>query len=445
MRFYSTSDISTNISKTPEGFLLCRNVPISRTGEQTYYEGEVPVTAGEGGVIIIERLPEDVFHPEAMASFEGKPVTLRHPEDAVTPDNWRNLSIGHTQNIRKGEGIEGDACYGDILIMDAKAIQLVIDREIREVSCGYDAEYVEVLPGRGRQVNIRGNHVALVEQGRCGSLCAIHDAVKNKDSKKGEPAMKGLFKKMFGSLTADEQKELGVTVHDSALTVDQRLDKMEHNIGLILKAIKDAASEGKETEEEEEKEKKAAADKETEEEEEKEKKAAADKKAKDEAAEEEEKKGKKETEDEEKEKEETKDCSYGKSQDSAPVLQDILYRSSILAPELRPLTADALPSKRSFKDACCLHKRKALDAAFKTEDGRKAVVPFLAGKSDVDFFTADCATVDVAFIGASEVMKATSQTRVTHKGTNDMLRGAVTPADLNKKNAAFWADKKGGI
>ena len=38
---YYGDKISTNIAKTPEGFLICKNVPIARTGYQTYLESEL--------------------------------------------------------------------------------------------------------------------------------------------------------------------------------------------------------------------------------------------------------------------------------------------------------------------------------------------------------------------------------------------------------------------
>lgn len=507
MRFHTTVDISQNRSFTPEGFLICRNVPIARTGNQTYFMGEVPVTADANGQVTIQRDPEEVFHPDAVASFEGKPVTLRHPEDAVTPGNWSELSKGHVQNVRQGAGLESDALYADLLIMDKGTIEEVTENRIREVSCGYDADYMEIEPGKGKQMNIRGNHVALVERGRCGSLCAVKDAKmsieysckscgevftklaseqevecpkcgsgdlrkekiikdavgkteliskilkkernsmsntggdyiesykkeleakdletlkaiaedngirfedsKTKDSKEGG-IMKGIFKKMFSSLTADEQKELGVTVKDS-LTIDQRIDKLESSVIALVKMMKDAA-EKEETEDEET-------------EEEKKRKEAA---AKDEFP-------------PKKEDEETKDCDFGKSKDAAPVLQELLYRASILAPDLKPLTADSAKSRKTFDEMCCLHKRKSLDAAARTEDGKAAITPFTRG-SLPDFFTADCATVDSAFVGASELMKAKSTMRVEHK-TSDFFKGGISAAEINKSNAAYWAARKVG-
>ncbi|MFU1949286.1 DUF2213 domain-containing protein, partial [Bordetella avium] len=172
MPFYTVQKLGEKQELTNEGFLLCRDVPIARIGELLYADGEVPVEATPDGLIKINRSPEEVFRPETIASFEGKPVTLDHPDDFVTPETWRQLAVGTVQNVRQGQGIENDYLFADLLITDAQAIE-DIRSGLREVSCGYEADYEQVEPGRGEQRNIIGNHVALVERGRCGPRCAI--------------------------------------------------------------------------------------------------------------------------------------------------------------------------------------------------------------------------------------------------------------------------------
>ena len=93
MRFFTTSSISNNLSFTPEGFLVCANVPIARTGDQIYYDGEVPITPDQNGAITITREPTEVFDAAAMSSFEGKPVTMTHPDDTVTPETQEEVPV----------------------------------------------------------------------------------------------------------------------------------------------------------------------------------------------------------------------------------------------------------------------------------------------------------------------------------------------------------------
>ena len=67
---------------------------------------------------------------------------------------------------------------------------------MREVSCGYDADYEQTSPGKGKQSNIIGNHLALVDQGRAGHAYAIQD---HKGAKKMD------FKKMFALFAKDPE------------------------------------------------------------------------------------------------------------------------------------------------------------------------------------------------------------------------------------------------
>jgi hypothetical protein len=118
----------------------------------------------------------EVFRPETIASFNGKPVTNNHPPEKVTPNNFRHYSVGVVLNPRRGDGIQYDNSfmYADLLITDPTAIAEIRSGK-REVSAGYDAEYEQTVDGEGRQYGIVGNHVALVNRGRCGPLCTIGD------------------------------------------------------------------------------------------------------------------------------------------------------------------------------------------------------------------------------------------------------------------------------
>ncbi len=178
-RFYSQGRMGSKRSWTPEGFLVCHDVALARTGTLLYAPGEVPIDAGKDGVIAITRDPDDVFDPNSMASFEGKPVTNDHPPLGVKvdPNNWRQFAVGDAHNIRRGDGaiLDNQCLYGDLMIKDQKAIDDIVSGKV-EVSAGYDAEYEQLEPGRGRQHEIIGNHVALVDKGRCGPTCSIGDS-----------------------------------------------------------------------------------------------------------------------------------------------------------------------------------------------------------------------------------------------------------------------------
>jgi hypothetical protein len=176
-RFYTTEQLGEKRSFTPEGFLLCEDVPIARVGTQIYGEHELPGMKGQDGLIRIHRDDDEVFKPAAVLSFAGKPVTNDHPPERVTPDNWHDYSVGTVINPRQGDGrlFDNSFLYADLLVTSRKAIQDILDGK-REVSAGYDAEYEQTQIGEGRQYKIIGNHVALVNRGRCGPSCHIGDS-----------------------------------------------------------------------------------------------------------------------------------------------------------------------------------------------------------------------------------------------------------------------------
>ena len=93
MQYYGNR-LSENISRRePEGYLLCLNVPVARTGTQDYLPEELGLAPGSfsfasgPGLVSVYRPEEEVFAPETMASFEGMPVTNDHPPDGVDVDN----------------------------------------------------------------------------------------------------------------------------------------------------------------------------------------------------------------------------------------------------------------------------------------------------------------------------------------------------------------------
>nr|WP_231747116.1 DUF2213 domain-containing protein [Burkholderia sp. BDU5] len=179
---FTAEKIGTRRSLTPEGFLLCEEVPIARVGSQDYAYFELPELEAKDGVIVAERTADVLFSPETLASFEGKPITIDHPPDFVTPANYMSVTRGDVRNVRRGEGAQSDLMLADLLIKDAEAIRRVQSDgpdALDQVSNGYDADYEQIAPGRARQVVIVGNHVALVKNARCGPVCSIGDSASN--------------------------------------------------------------------------------------------------------------------------------------------------------------------------------------------------------------------------------------------------------------------------
>ena len=176
MRWHTAERLSPRQAFTPDGFLIVTDTIIARCGDQIYHGREVPLDPDDDGLVTVSRDAAEVFRPEAIASFEGKAITDDHPEVEVTPANFRQLAVGHVQNVRRGTGADDDCLVADLVFTDPATIDKVRGKRKLALSCGYDAHYEHVARGRGAQRMIVGNHVALVDEGRCGARCSIGDS-----------------------------------------------------------------------------------------------------------------------------------------------------------------------------------------------------------------------------------------------------------------------------
>ncbi len=197
---YFGSRISDHILKTPEGFLICKDVPIARTGTQQYRGCEFGGPVADG-IYNVQRPEAEVFDRAAVASFEGKPVCDEHPEEDVTPDNYGRYMKGVCRDVRRGDGDLSNCLVADLVIYDADLINK-IEAGKREISCGYDCLWNPTSDSSYDQLEIRGNHVAVVDKGRAGHKVAIRDTAD--DKKGGKKMSKSLIGRILRALARDE-------------------------------------------------------------------------------------------------------------------------------------------------------------------------------------------------------------------------------------------------
>lgn len=197
---YFGSRISDHILKTPEGFLICKDVPIARTGTQQYRGCEFGAPVGDA-LYNVQRPETEVFDKAAIASFEGKPVCDEHPEEDVTPDNYGRYMKGVCRDVRRGDGDLSNCLVADLVIYDADLINK-IEAGKREISCGYDCLWNPTSDSSYDQLEIRGNHVAVVDRGRAGHKVAIRDTAV--DKKGGKTMSESLIGRILRALARDE-------------------------------------------------------------------------------------------------------------------------------------------------------------------------------------------------------------------------------------------------
>jgi hypothetical protein len=184
---------------------------------QEYTPQELGVADTGGGVLKVYREEDEVFKPAAVASFEGKPVTDDHPPVGVNASNYASYTKGTVQNVRRGSGADSDKLICDLVVYDA-ALIAKIDAGKREISCGYECKYIERDDGTYCQMDIIGNHVAVVEEGRAGHDVSIRDA-KTKPEGGKKMAKKGsILHRMFAAFAKDAEPE---EVREAARAVDE--------------------------------------------------------------------------------------------------------------------------------------------------------------------------------------------------------------------------------
>lgn len=445
IRITDAAIIPARMEDTPEGFLICRDVPLARTGEQTYYAGELPGIPARGGQIIAIRDEDEVFSPESIESFRGKVFTDDHPDEDVTAENFRPLIRGAIMNPRRGEGAQADKLLGDIIVYDPKTIAKIKSGK-REISNGYDADYEIIEPGRARQINIRGNHVSLVDEGRCGPACAI------RDRKITMPKKLSWKDRLFAALRStdeDERQELLKSVEaDMPDEGDEHVHEGDgHHITLNLAGFPEKAVETDKprTESTVDEESETETTENTEMDEDKIKEICAAMLApimeqlQAMAA------ATQET------NEKVDDIAEAVDDMSDPedmATQDAVARAAILAPSVTRPHTDAKPGSKSHRDAMGSFKRDTLKAALTTDAGRTAVGAVLGHVQPHRIAAMSPAEVNVAFRAASQMMLDHNAARTAEtltSATSGYVRDekgapvrAMTPADLQAKANAYY-------
>lgn len=464
---FTVEQVGRTQEMTPEGFLLCRDVPIARTGEMLYGQGEVPVEVGRDMIARITRGPDVLLSPGTIASYEGKPITIDHPDEEVRPDNWRKLAVGQVRNVRPGDGTDSDKLMADLLIMDQFAINEVRNG-LREVSCGYDADYEDDGGGRGRQVSITGNHLALVQRGRCGPVCSIGDSEMRTRDEAPSSKLPSWMRRAIGHFrTGDEDsfvRELQGAPRVAELDGDPPDDKSVV-INLNLSgggAVDPAAAAGIDDGVPDPAAAAAAA-------------GAGDPlsqilaklgtieqrltvlegggAAAADASEEADEDGdgvpKKDDEDDGDPTKDSDDLDEGETDDRmtndaasiAAEFADTRARAEILSPGIKLPTLDAAKPRKVTQDTMCALRRRALGGL--ADGNRDLVAPLLRG---LDLKRGTCDQVRTAFIGASELVKTRNDSRqfipprqVRDAGSQD---GIPPIKAINAKASAFWNARK---
>src|SRR5713101_734576 len=174
VRRFDRAEMRIDEKRTPQGFLKA-DARIARTGVQTY-------RLADGSQRREYRPPDEVFHPDAIASFHLAPLTLGHPSEPVTHKNADKYTKGVV--LEPGKHEDARHVKASVLVMHADAIDAALSGTASQISAGYkcnledcagttaDGEAYDAI-----QHDIRANHVALVQAGRAGSAQLVLDGL----------------------------------------------------------------------------------------------------------------------------------------------------------------------------------------------------------------------------------------------------------------------------
>lgn len=171
MKYSFDVKISEHIWEDTLGQLICLDAIIAREGYQEYYEDDI-LKNGSFKIVKVLRPWDEVL--KSAPTFEAKPIVVQHPDKSIdiTVKNMKEFKVGHVQNVRASEYEGTKVLIADLVFDDADAIKKVKSGELRELSCGY---FYEIDPKEMKQYDIKGEHLALVEEGRAG-IAKIIDA-----------------------------------------------------------------------------------------------------------------------------------------------------------------------------------------------------------------------------------------------------------------------------
>ena len=245
IRFTDRSPIGV-IRDTQDGYVTTMARAV-RTGVQEYLGVEMGLDSMD--VVRVYRSPEEVFSADSIRTFSHAPVTINHPSELVTSDNWKDLAVGEvsTEALRDGEFIALP-----LILKDKAAIDAVKGGKV-ELSAGYLAklDWTAGVTPEGeaydaRQTDIQINHLAIVDNARAGHKARIGDAAVNWGAYPATPQKGPIMADLKTVVVGDKAIQVAASDADAIakLVTDHKaaLDAKDEEIGNLKAECADATS-----------------------------------------------------------------------------------------------------------------------------------------------------------------------------------------------------------
>ena len=173
------------------GYLVLKCI-FARTGIQERYGAEISEDFEQTKLYKEYRSPYEVFKKEVLEEFQRVVITNDHPTELLTNTNTKYHAVGFVSS--KVEVIDDAYLQCEITIYDLSTIEDITNGKV-ELSAGYlyAITMVENQQYDYIQTDIKPNHIAIVQAGRCGSACSLAFD-QNPNLKIGDRMKKVVFK-----------------------------------------------------------------------------------------------------------------------------------------------------------------------------------------------------------------------------------------------------------
>lgn len=221
----------SNDSKPPMNYEICQDSGFlhadgisARSGIQEYYGYELGLSGDDGSKIFNVYRPKEEVE-KSLETFNGAVITNEHPLSGIVTTQDNSLVKGNVSNATGFIGDDGEYYISNkAIITDQKLINDIKNGK-RELSAGYSRDLIaesgthKGVPYQFVQRNIKCNHVAVVDECRCGNACKL-----NLD-KKGDKRMVEL--QLDGKTVSMDAKEVTKHINELKTSLDEATTKVK--------------------------------------------------------------------------------------------------------------------------------------------------------------------------------------------------------------------------
>ena len=122
IRFVDALTLDAAVTMTDRGLVTVAKA--ARTGVQLYLGSEVG--RDDMQVVRVYRGADQVFDDASLQSYSHAPLTLDHPPELVTPDNWSKYAKGEVSTAAKKD-IDGGWVHLPLIVKAKDAVDAIRD------------------------------------------------------------------------------------------------------------------------------------------------------------------------------------------------------------------------------------------------------------------------------------------------------------------------------